>query len=133
MFFDIEQLPNYINYNYSNKINIFETQKYLNKGMKIPDIAKEMNINVHRIYDAIYDNKLIIPKNHVRADKRPLVQLNEKGEYVNEYSTIVDAAKNNGINNGTLVSALNNNRQYVKGFYWIDKSDYYSKNYSLHK
>ena len=133
LFFDIEQLPNYINYNYSNKINIFETQKYLNKGMKIPDIAKEMNINVHRIYDAIYDNKLIIHKNHVRADKRPLVQLNEKGEYVNEYSTIVDAAKNNGINNGTLVSALNNNRQYVKGFYWIDKSDYYSKNYSLHK
>lgn len=133
LFFDIEQLPNYINYNYSNKINIFKTQKYLNKGMKIPDIAKEMNINVHRIYDAIYDNKLIVPKNHVRADKRPLVQLNEKGEYVNEYSTIVDAAKNNGINNGTLVSALHNNRQYVKGFYWIDKSDYYSKNYSLHK
>ena len=101
--------------------------------MKIPDIAKEMNINVHRIYDAIYDNKLIIPKNHVRADKRLLFNWTKKGEYVNEYSTIVDAAKNNGINNGTLVSALNNNRQYVKGFYWIDKSDYYSKNYSLHK
>lgn len=64
LFFDIDEIPEWVNYEYSNKINIKEIQKLLNEGLTIIDIAKQLDINKHRIYDAIYNNKLYYPKNY---------------------------------------------------------------------
>ena len=64
LFFDINEIPEWINYEYSNKINIKEIQKLLNDGLTIIDIAKQLDINKHRIYDAIYNNKLYYPKDY---------------------------------------------------------------------
>ncbi len=58
LFFDVTILPEWINYEYSNKLNIKEIQEMLDKGLTPPDIEKNTGINRHRIYDAIYARKL---------------------------------------------------------------------------
>lgn len=64
IFFNIDSIPDWINYDYSNKLNLREIQEQLNNGVIISEIAKQLNINKHRIYDAIYDKKLFYPKNY---------------------------------------------------------------------
>lgn len=64
LFFDINEIPEWVNYEYSNKINIKEIQKLLNEGLTIIDIAKQLDIDKHRIYDAIHYKKLYYPKNY---------------------------------------------------------------------
>lgn len=64
LFFDIDFIPDWINYSYSNKLNLKEIQNKLNNGFIVSQIAKQLNINKHRIYDAIYDKKLFYPQNY---------------------------------------------------------------------
>ena len=64
LFCDMNEIPEWISYDYSDKINIKEIQKLLNDGLTIIDIAKQLDINKHRIYDAIYNNKLYYPKDY---------------------------------------------------------------------
>lgn len=58
IFFDINDIPPYIDFDYSNKLNIRQIQKLLNDGLIATQIANKLNINVHRIYDAVYSGKL---------------------------------------------------------------------------
>lgn len=64
IFFNIDTIPNWINYEYSNKLNIKKIQSLLDNGKVISEIANELNINKHRIYDAIYSKKLFYPQNY---------------------------------------------------------------------
>ena len=58
LFFNIDVLPEWINYNYANKLNIKEMQKLIDDGLTPPEIERKTGINKHRIYDAIYSGKL---------------------------------------------------------------------------
>ena len=64
LFFNIDELPEWINYEYGNKINIKEIQNMLNDNYTVLEIGKELSINPHRIYDAIYSKKLFYPSNY---------------------------------------------------------------------
>lgn len=128
IFFDIEGIPDFVNTEYSNKINVVQIQSMLNLNKSIPHIAKELDINIHRIYDAIYSGKIVKPSSYINADCRPIVQLDRNGYYINEFNSIADAATYNGISSGTLVSALTRESHYSKGYFWFDKKDYYDKN-----
>ena len=64
IFFDIKSIPSWVNYNYSNKLNIKEIQELLNEGFIVTEIAKKLNVDKHRIYDAIYSKKIFYPKNY---------------------------------------------------------------------
>lgn len=74
LFFDIKSIPDWINYNYSNKLNLKEIQNLLDKGFVVLEITRQLNVNKHRIYDAIYSKKLFYPKNY----KYTTLQLFEK-------------------------------------------------------
>lgn len=131
LFFDIEELPDYINYNYSNKINVKEIQSMLDEYITIPQISNILNINIHRIYDALYSGKITRPKGYSNADLRPIVQINLDGKYVNEYVSISEASKITGIKSCAIASAFTRNNHYSSGFYWFDKDDYYKGNYKI--
>ena len=65
LFFNIRSLPDWINYEYNNKLNVKKAQELLNNGLSVPEVAENMGINKHRIYDAIYFNKLYYPENYI--------------------------------------------------------------------
>ena len=64
LFFNIKSLPDWINYEYSNKLNLKIVQELLNKGLSVIEVAEKLNINKHRIYDALHYNKLYYPKDY---------------------------------------------------------------------
>lgn len=64
LFFDITTIPTWIKYDYSNKLNIKTIQSLLNNGLSIHEIANKINVDAHRIYDAIYNKKLYYPINY---------------------------------------------------------------------
>ena len=63
LFFDIDKIPEWVDYSYSNKLNIKEIQEMLN-NYTVTEIANELSINPHRIYDAIYSKKIFYPSNY---------------------------------------------------------------------
>lgn len=63
LFFDIDKIPEWVDYSYSNKLNIKEIQEMLN-NYTVVEIANELSINPHRIYDAIYSKKIFYPSNY---------------------------------------------------------------------
>ena len=79
LFFKIDQIPDWINFEYSNKLNIKIAQEFLNKGLSVIDVANEMGIDKHRIYDAIHENKLYYPENYKYANliKRKYINNNK--------------------------------------------------------
>lgn len=64
LFFNIDSIPEYVNYDYSNKLNLKEIQSMLNNGNVVAEIASKLNVDKHRIYDAIHNKKLFYPKNY---------------------------------------------------------------------
>lgn len=127
----INEIPEYIDFTYSNKLNIVEIQKYLDKDYSPNDISTILNINIHRIYDAIYNKKLFYSDTYTRNDYSPVVQLTTDGEYVNEYNNIVIASSESKVSYGNIVSCLNSKKNYSGGFLWFYKKDYYSDNFKI--
>lgn len=80
LFFNIDEIPEWINYEYSNKINVKQIQLLLNEGNSVCEIAKELSINPHRIYDAIYSKKIFYPSNYKYVN-------NIKSEYKTQESS----------------------------------------------
>ena len=64
IFFDIDTIPRFINYEYSNKLNLKKAQNMLDSGMVVSSIASELKVDKHRIYDAIHNKKLFYPKHY---------------------------------------------------------------------
>lgn len=124
LFFDIEELPDYINYEYSNKINIKKIQEMLNSGMQVLDIAKQLGIKEYRIYDALHFGKLSYPNDYRNACYTPIVQLDMNGNYVNEFKTISDAEALYGFKHGGISRSLALGRHYSNGSYWYYKDEY---------
>ena len=130
-FKDINEIPEYINYNYSNKLNIKKIQNMLNNGMIVVDISKKLDINIHRIYDAIYNKKIKYPESYVPACYTKIVQLDLKENYLNTYNSINEAGEANNILPGNISSALSNGNNYSGGYFWVKYEDYISGNYKL--
>lgn len=80
IFFSIDKIPNWINYEFSNKLNIKTAQELLDKGLAVNDVAVQMGVNKHRIYDAVYNKKLFYPKNYKHLN------LIKSKEYINNNS-----------------------------------------------
>lgn len=124
LFFDIDELPDYINYEYSNKINVKKIQGLLNDGMQVLDIANKLEISEHRIYDALHNGKLYYPDNYRNACFTPIVQLDMCGKFIREFDSISEANRLYGFKVGGISRALSLGRHYSNGFYWYYKDEY---------
>lgn len=61
---DIDEIPNWIKYDFESKLNVNIAQKLLNDGLLVTEVAEKMNVSSHRIYDAIYSKRLTYPDNY---------------------------------------------------------------------
>lgn len=125
LFFNINEIPEFINYEYSNKLNIKVIQEDLNNGLSVKDIAQKREINIHRIYDALHNKKLFYPPNYQRADQSPVVQMDLQGNIIAQYCSIAQASQNTGIPSGNIASTLKLRKHCSGGYIWFYKKDYY--------
>lgn len=67
LFFDVDEIPDYIDFSYANKLNIKLIQKMLDDLMSPTEISNKLEINVHRIYDAIRAGNLHYNENYIKG------------------------------------------------------------------
>nr|DAX07971.1 MAG TPA: intron associated endonuclease [Bacteriophage sp.] len=127
----VEDIPKYVDLNYSNKLDLEMIQNKINQYVRISDIAKELNIKPHRIYDAIYDNKLYYPNDYNRTTAVPIVQLDKYDNLISEYSSFKEAEAKTGIKAGLISSCIYYKNYYCKGFYWFYKDNYINHTYII--
>lgn len=130
---NIAEIPAYIDYSYGGVLNYKYIQEKMNSGITVADISKELGISYHLIFDAIYHKKLVYPKNYIRGDYTPVVQLDVNGNFIASYNTIKEAAKNVDNKPANIASCLYHNSHYSKGFFWFYKYEYDSGNYIVPK
>lgn len=131
LFFDISELPDYINYEYSNKLNIKKAQELLDKNFSPRKVSETLNTNIHVIYDAIGQGKLHYSDTYISPGKTAVVQLDDNLNYVAEFDTIKDAKFSTGCKN--ISGALKSKTHYNGGYYWVLKNEYYNNTYSIQK
>lgn len=125
MFFPyIEEIPSYVDFDYSNKINDVRIQQKLNSGISIREIAKAENCKPHTIYDAIRYGRIRYPLNYKNKSFSPVVQLDTDYNYISEYESIKKAIDATGIKN--ISSVLCSKKHYSGGYIWFYKEDYYN-------
>lgn len=122
IFFDIKELPNYLDYSLNKKINLHEIQNRLNNHESIIDIAEKLNINPHRIYDAVYSHKLEYPSDYHNNCYVGINQYSKTGDYITTFTSIAEAARANGIKPKTLTVAVSKGRK-CGGFLWKRAKD----------
>ena len=123
MFFDVDKIPDYINFEYSNKLNLKEAQQNLNNGLSVLDTAYKMNVPAHRIYDALGCNKLHYPDNYIPTCWTPIVQYDIKGNLIAEYKSISEASRETNIPSGNIATRLRKDGHYCGGYIWFYKKD----------
>lgn len=128
LFFKIDEIPEFINYDYNHKLNIKKIQQELNNNKTVPQIAKELDIDKHRIYDAIYCKKLYYPADYNDGVLRPIAQYDMNGVFIKIYESISQASIETGIYRHNICTALKRNSHYSSGYYWFDKKDHESSN-----
>ena len=126
---NISNIPDYIDFEYSNKFDDVLAQKLLNETLSVPKVAKIMQCTNHQIYDAIYNNRISYPDNYKNACYSPIIQLDLNGEFVAMYNTVKEAIELTGIK--YIASCLHRKRNFSGGYYWVYKEDYDSGNYTL--
>lgn len=122
LFFDIEEIPDFINFDYSNKWNIKKAQELLDKDLSPNDVAKALNINIHNIYDAIGYGKLHYSDTYIRKDYTPIVEVDDNKNIISYFTTIKSGAEKYNLKPGSLTSALLEGRHDFGGHIW-----YYAK------
>ena len=123
VFFHLDKIPDYINYDYKSMLNIRKIQDMLDSGKSPTEICSELGIDKHRFYDAVHYKKLQYPEGYIRSDYTPVVQFDLNGNKINEFNTIQEAAEYNNINAKSLSSALRNKCKKHKGYIWKYKRD----------
>ena len=128
-FHDIKSIPEYINYNYSNKVNYIKAQKLLDEHMSIIKVSDIMGVKPHRLYDAVLYKSLSYPEGYVNNCYSSVVQFDLNKRYLNVYDSISQAERKTGVCG--ISNALNHDRNYCGGYYWLRIKDYYSGNYCI--
>ena len=122
LFFDIDEIPDFINFDYSNKWNIKNAQNLLDKNLSPNDVAKKLGINVHQIYDAIGCGKLHYSDTYINKSYTPIVEVDKNNNIIYFLTTIKNGAEKYNLNPGSLASSLLEGRHDFGNHIW-----YYAK------
>lgn len=120
----IKEIPLYVDFEYSNKINDVKIQEMLNNGFSVSEIADIERCKPHTIYDAIRYGRIEYPQNYKNKSFTPVVQLDTEYNYIAEYDSIKDAIS--ATDAKYISSALLVGRHYSGGYLWFYKDDYYN-------
>lgn len=128
---NIVEIPDYIDYDYSNKFDTIKAQNLLNEYGSVSKVAEIMECSPYKIYDSINNGLMHYPNEYIRDCYTPVVQLSLNKIFIASYNTIIDASNATGIPSGNISQCLQRGRNYSGGYYWVRKEDYDSGNYTI--
>lgn len=131
---DIGDIPDYVDFNFSNCIDFNKVQNLLNKGLTIKEISKILNLNENSIRYLSVIGKIKLPENYKEKvfNMRPIVRLSKTGEFIKKYNSLY-ALKKDGFADGTIRRVLNGTQNFSYDSFWLYEDDYVNGNYTLPK
>lgn len=109
-----------------NKENVYKQHWYKESETFLNYIySGEKEMYLSRKYD-FYKGHNYTDK--VRNGEQPILQYSSSGEFIKKYSTIKEAAKETGLNEGGIIGAYKNSIPY-KGYFWVK----YEKNSKINE
>ncbi len=129
---DIQEIPEYIDYNFSNCIDFIKIQKLLNEGYVISEISEKLNIKKGTIQSFINNKKVFLPEGYKEKvfNIKSVVQLTKDGEYINKFDSLSDMDKH-GYKMGTVNRVLKGSQKFAYNCYWVFEKDYLSGNFKI--
>lgn len=118
LFFDIDQIPDFIDYHYSDGINARLVQQYLDDGKSISEICSLLKVSSHQIWDAEKTGKIHYPEFYSNCRKLPVAQYDANGSLIAKYQSISEAARVVGCNIVNLTKHLRENKPTYHGYVW---------------
>lgn len=61
---NLDKIPDWVQYDFENKLDVDAAQELLNNGLLVTEVAQAMDVPSHRIYDAIHSKRLRYPDNY---------------------------------------------------------------------
>ena len=128
----LEEIPDYVDYNFSNCVDFNLVQNYLNSGYSIKEISKIMNQKHGTIQSLVYRKVVTLPENYYKdvLKRRPIVRLSKNGDYISRFVTASEANKQ-GFKSGTVNRVLKGKQKYAYNSMWVYENDYLSGNYII--
>ena len=131
-FQEIDSIPDYVDFNYSNCIDFEKVQDLLDDGFTIKEIAVFMEANENSVGHLVFDNKVKLPEGY--KDKvhnvRPIVRLSIDGAVIKRYKSLAEI-REDGLADGTIRRVLNGKQNLSYGSFWVYEDDYIAGNYTI--
>lgn len=129
---NIQKIPEYIDYNFSNCIDFTKVQALLDNGYTISEISNLLKIQKGTIQGFITNKKVFLPKDYKEKvfNIRAVIQLSKNGEYINRFCSLSDMNKH-GYKVGTVNRVLKGTQKFAYDCYWVFEEDYISGNFKI--
>ena len=129
---NIQEIPKYIDYNFSNCIDFTKVQTLLDEGYFISEISEKLQIQKGTIQGFISNKKVFLPKGYKEKvyNIRAIIQLSKNGEYINRFCSLSDMDKH-GYKVGTVNRVLKGTQKFAYNCYWVFEEDYLSENFKI--
>ena len=129
---NIQKIPEYIDYNFSNCIDFTKVQTLLDNGYTISEISNLLKIQKGTIQGFITNKKVFLPKDYKEKvfNIRAVIQLSKNGEYINRFCSLSDMNKH-GYKVGTVNRVLKGTQKFAYDCYWVFEEDYISGNFKI--
>lgn len=134
---DIKTTPSWIDYDFSNKLDINAVQTMIDDYYTYSQISEELNVSKTSIQGAVCDNRVVLPDDYFhRADLcnkgKYVVKLDMSMKCICEYSSTAKASLDNGFESRYIDGMLRKGKYNVVGeFVYAYKSDYENGNVTI--
>lgn len=116
---NMQSIPSYVTYHFSETIDFRVVQQMLNDGFSLSQISKLTNIKYSTVASFIRYKKVILPNDyHQRfSTKKAIIQMLPDGTYVNTFESLMSAARH-GYATGAISRVLRGERELSYGYKW---------------
>lgn len=129
---NIKEIPNYIDYNFSNCIDFNKVQELLNEGYTIKEIASVLSLNENSVRHLSTIGKVVLPENYKikMFNIKAIIRLSKTGEFIKRYESLF-ALKDDGFASGTIRRVLVGKQDFSYDSFWVYEDKYLSGDYVL--
>lgn len=134
---DINDVPYWIAYDFSNKLDINAVQTMISDYYTYKQVSDELGVSKAAIQAAICDNRVVLPDDYFQNvdlcnQGRCVVKLNMNMEYICEYSSANKASLDNEVELNYIKTMLRRGKYNVIGeFVYAYKKDYERGNVTI--
>ena len=131
-FQDIKEVPDYVDFNFSNCIDFNKVQELLDDGYTIKEISSILDINENSVRHLSAIGKVKLPEDYKAKmfNIKAFIRLSKNGEFIKKYETLASLKEDN-LAVGTIIRVLKGKQDFSYDSFWVYEDKYLSGDYEI--